>query len=66
MPTHPPRPAEPQPTDKETEEYWRYIERVAEHVEKWPDWKKGKLEQEPGPPAANPSSAPEEGAGTPT
>lgn len=47
MPTHPPPQAESQQTDKETEEYWRYIERVAEHVEKWPDWKKGKFEQEP-------------------
>jgi hypothetical protein len=64
MPTHRPHPAEPQPTDKETEEYWRYIERVAEHVETWPDWKKGKLEQEPGSPSTPPSSAPGEGAGT--
>ncbi len=47
MPTQSPLPTEPQPTDKETEEYWRSIERVAEHVEKWPDWKKGKFEQEP-------------------
>jgi len=42
--------------DRESKQFWEYVERTAAEVETWPDWKKGIVAR----PAAEPGSATEE------